>query len=140
MLGNSTQPETLQCNQGSDVGESLPGSQGPDKVYNEPSLPLSASCLFIYPLKADGSCFHDQAEWILSLVPLPCQRVYGLLCQRVTSSSCWQLLCCRSEAQMHRTNRKNAQTDMNIVSFYLVSLLDFGPLKMLQASKDREQD
>lgn len=78
-----------------------------------PSVRPSASCLFIYPLKADWSCFHDQAEWILSLVPLPCQRVYGLLCQRVTSSSCWQLLCCSSEARIHRTNRKNAQTAVN---------------------------
>lgn len=87
--GKKHSPETLHSDQRSDLGESLPGSLDPDKVHNTALLPLPASCFFIYPLKADESRLHDQAEWILPSLPLPRQSVYGLLCQQVTSSRCW---------------------------------------------------
>ena len=89
--GEHYSQETKQSNKGSDLGESLPESLDPDEVYNRPLLCLSALCLFIYPLKADWSRLHDQAEWILSSVPLPRQSVYG---------AGWRglLRCCRAEA------------------------------------------
>lgn len=99
----------------SEVGLGWEFTRNPEQFQLTPTryitCPLSLyppSCLFIYPLKADQSRLHDQAKWILSSVPLPRQCVYGMLCQRVTSTHCSSLLlCCRSKAEpIKRTPKK----------------------------------